>query len=503
VEYPVPGLALSVARYVVEEKSLGKVIVATYLLPQNSHLAASYLNAAAGYIDLYSELFGPYPFDKFAVVENFFPTGFGFPSYTLMGGSVLRLPFIVHTSLGHEIAHCWWGNGVYVDYDAGNWSEGLTTYVADYLYQEMKSTEAAREYRAQWLRNFSTLVNPASDFALARFQSRTDPVTAAIGYGKSAMVFHMLRLLIGEEAFWGSLRDIYRDRLFQRTSWSDLQHAFENRSNRSLQHFFEQWVLRPGAPRFRLNAVSAAKMGSKWKIEGRIIQAEPYFSFPLKLALEAGQNTTTHTITVSGPTTSFELACDNSPLKLVADPTDDVMRWLYPAEIPPAVNTLKGAASVLTVLPAKPDPALDKAARTLVLSLGLKDNKFVTEDELTRQLLRENDILLIGRPRTDDLLRQVPPRLNIGQKSFTLDGSLYDKPSDAFFGVFNHPFAKGRSVALFMPLSPEDADIVAAKITHYGKYSYLVFQNGINRDKGFWPVQASPLVFQWDERVSE
>ena len=47
VEHPVPGLALSVARYVVEEKSLGKVTVATYLLPQNSHLAASYLNATA------------------------------------------------------------------------------------------------------------------------------------------------------------------------------------------------------------------------------------------------------------------------------------------------------------------------------------------------------------------------------------------------------------------------------------------------------------------------
>ena len=126
--------------------------------------------------------------------------------------------------------------------------------------------------------------------------------------------------------------------------------------------------------------------------------------------------------------------------------------------------------------------------------------ELVTEDELTRQLLAENDILLIGRPRTDDLLRRVPSRLDIGQKSFTLDGSLYDKPSDAFFGVFNHPFAKGRSVALFMPLSPEDADIVAAKITHYGKYSYLVFQNGTNRDKGFWPVEASPLVFQWHER---
>jgi len=76
VDYPVPGLALSAARYVVEEKSVGKVTAATYLLPQNSHLADSYLSATAGYIALYSDLFGPYPFQKFAVVENFFPTGF-------------------------------------------------------------------------------------------------------------------------------------------------------------------------------------------------------------------------------------------------------------------------------------------------------------------------------------------------------------------------------------------------------------------------------------------
>jgi hypothetical protein len=135
VDYPVRGLTLSVAHYVVEEKSVGKVTAATYLLPQNQDLAASYLDATAGYIALFSDLFGPYPFEKFAVVENFFPTGFGFPSYTLMGGTVLRLPFIVHTSLGHEIAHCWWGNGVYVDYDTGNWSEGLTSYVADYLFK--------------------------------------------------------------------------------------------------------------------------------------------------------------------------------------------------------------------------------------------------------------------------------------------------------------------------------------------------------------------------------
>jgi hypothetical protein len=48
-----------------------------------------------------------------------------------------------------------------------------------------------------------------------------------------------------------------------------------------------------------------------------------------------------------------------------------------------------------------------------------------------------------------------------------------------------------------MPLSPEYADIVAAKITHYGKYSYLAFRRGKNQDKGFWPVATSPLVYNW------
>jgi len=500
VDYPVPGLALSAARYVVEEKSVGKVTAATYLLPQNSHLAESYLSATAGYIALYSDLFGTYPFQNFAVVENFFPTGFGFPSYTLMGGSVLRLPFIVHTSLGHEIAHCWWGNGVYVDYAAGNWSEGLTTYVSDYLYQEMKSVDAAREYRRQWLRNFSTLVPPQSDFALNRFQSRYDPVTKAIGYDKGAMVFHMIRRVIGEEAFWGSLRDIYRNRLFQQTAWSDLQHAFEIRGKRSLQDFFDQWVYRKGAPRFHLEVVSTQNRGNEYKVDARIIQEEPYYDFPLTLALQTGKQTITRNIEVSGQATAFELSCDNSPLKLTADPEDDILRWLYPSELPPAVNTLKSAASVLTILSDNLDPALEKAARTLVLSLGLRHNKFVTENEMNRQLLVDHDLLLIGYPRTKELLKKIPPQADIRQKSFLLNGSLYDKPSDAFFGVFRHPFAENHTAALFMPLSSQDAEIVAAKITHYGKYSYLVFQSGTNHDKGFWPVETSPLVHKWHER---
>ncbi len=502
VNYPVEGLTLSIARYAVDEQSVGDVKAATYLLPPNRNLAPAYLNATAGYLSLYSDLFGAYPFQKFAVVENFFPTGFGFPSYTLMGGRVLRLPFIIHTSLGHEIAHCWWGNGVYVDYAQGNWSEGLTAYVADYRFKELKSPKAAQDHRRQWLRNYATLVAPKNDFALDRFQSRNDPITRTIGYDKGAMVFHMIRRILGEEAFWGALRDIYRNRLFKQTSWSDLQHAFETRGKQSLQDFFDQWVYRRGAPRFSLDGVRAEHTGTSWKVKGQIIQLRPYFSFPLMLTIKTREQTAIHKIFVSGRATSFELNSDHRPQKLTADRDDDIFRRLSPSEIPSAVNTLKSSPSVITVLSEKLDPEIKKAAAMLALSLGLKHNEVVTETELNKQMLAENDILMIGLPRRMDLLQKMPSRVRIQSDSFSLNETLYDKPFDTFFGVFKHPATPHRSAALFMPLSPQYAEVVARKITHYGKYSYLAFQSGNNMDKGIWPVEASPLVYEWDQAKS-
>jgi len=285
IHQPVRGLALSAAaiRCGAESRRCGG---GHLFSPPNQDLAPAYLEATVQYLKLYSDLFGPYPFPSLRVVENFFPTGFGFPSYTLLGSTVLRLPFILSTSLGHEIAHCWWGNGVYVDYESGNWSEGLTTYVSDYLYKEMESPAEARNYRLQALRNYTTLVPPAKDLPLSRFISRTDTITKAVGYDKGAMVFHMLRRLIGEDAFWGALRDIYRDRVFQAASWDDLRQAFEKRSGQFLGDFFEQWVNRKGAPRIRLEAVRKEPLGDGWSVTGRVDQEKPFFSTDFELDLE-------------------------------------------------------------------------------------------------------------------------------------------------------------------------------------------------------------------------
>jgi hypothetical protein len=97
------------------------------------------------YIEMHNALIGPYPYAKFALVENFWETGYGMPSFALLGPEVIRFPFILHSSYPHEILHNWWGNSVFVDDATGNWCEGLTAYLADHLVQEQQAKGA--EYR--------------------------------------------------------------------------------------------------------------------------------------------------------------------------------------------------------------------------------------------------------------------------------------------------------------------------------------------------------------------
>jgi len=119
-----------------------------------------YLDALARYVAIYRELLGPYPYAKFAVVENRWQTGYGMPSFTLLGSRVLRLPFILDSSLPHELLHNWWGNGVLVDLRDGNWSEGLTAYLADYSSRRRRGR--GRRYRRGALQRYENFAASAA-----------------------------------------------------------------------------------------------------------------------------------------------------------------------------------------------------------------------------------------------------------------------------------------------------------------------------------------------------
>ena len=120
---PQEEIYLIASRFKEYEKKSGKLTAMVFLRTSDDGLANNYLDATIKYSAMYDKLIGPYPYTKFALVENYWETGFGMPSFTLLGPTVLRLPFIINTSYPHEILHNWWGNSVYPVYEKGNWSE--------------------------------------------------------------------------------------------------------------------------------------------------------------------------------------------------------------------------------------------------------------------------------------------------------------------------------------------------------------------------------------------
>lgn len=553
VPHPEGRLGLCLAPYQVERENQAPAPVYTFLLPGSARLAPVYLAASARHLAFYQNLHGPYPFEKFAVVENPLPTGYGLPSYTLLGSQVLALPFIPDTSLRHEIAHSWWGCGVLVNYASGNWCEGLTTYVADYLAQEARSSEDARAYRVQALRSFAELTAGGRDFPLDRFVSRTSPASQAVGYSKALLVFHMLRRQVGDQAFFDGLRRLYAARLFRLTAWKDILDVYAGLpgfSPAQARVFLNQWLTRTGGPRLALGPARVTQTAHGYQVRGQILQHGQPYALRLTLRADTPLGPVERTLEVTRASTPFSLDCQAKPTRLTLDPEADVFRLLDPSEIPPSVNSVKASRNLAVIATQNTPPALLAALPTLLEGLNHPHVAITREADLTPKALRaleKSDILFVGTPTGPQLAALVPPAATPRAPDYSAavstgtpgvsqaaqqtaasratpseaqPASPAARPSsaeqtaasaqdvaptpatsqpDTTFTVLDRPVQghARRFTALFTAAAqaePAHVARAAAKITHYGKYSRLGFSQARNIDKALAEPAASPMV---------
>ena len=301
---PQDEIYLVANRFTEYSRPAGNVIAMVFLRAPDEGLANKYLDATVSYIEMYDKLIGPYPYKKFALVENFWETGFGMPSFTLLGSQVIRLPFIINSSYPHEILHNWWGNSVFPDYDKGNWSEGLTAYLADHLMKEQQGEGAG--YRLAALQKYADYVVGGRDFPLTQFRSRHSSSSEAIGYGKSLMFFHMLRHKLSDATFAKGLKQFYHGHKFRSASFDDLRESFESVSGQDLKRDFEQWVWRAGAPELRLEDVKTKNEGQpgnpdKHILTARIQQVQQGKAYHLRIPIA---------VTLEGKEQAFQTAVE-------------------------------------------------------------------------------------------------------------------------------------------------------------------------------------------------
>ena len=487
---PMEEIYLAGGPLVVREREHGTRTLYTFTHAADDSLTGRYLDATARYLDLYESLYGPYPFEKFALVENFWQTGYGMPSFTLLGDQVIRLPFIIDTSYAHEILHNWWGNGVFVEATSGNWCEGLTAFGSDYRVAEGRGE--GRDYRLGVLRDYLNYVRAGRDLPLTAFRERENAWSQAVGYGKSTMLFHMLRQRLGEDAFNAGLRAFYRDELFRLAGWRELLAALGRAGGADLGVFRGEWIERAGAPLLWPGSAHPAVSREGFTLLGTLRQESPAYRLDVPVRVETEEGDTTFTVSMDDTAASFTVVLATRPKALWVDPDFDLFRRLHRGEIPPTLGQTLGAESTLVVVAG--GGAFSEAFGALARDwAGRGGFKIVAEGEAGDWMAPGRSVWVLGHGRLDAALAGLLPSGVIEGAEWVLDGKRYSEGNASIVLTLAHPRDPERSVSWFVAADASAVASIGRKIPHYGKYSYLVFEGSRNTAKGIWDVADSPM----------
>ncbi len=515
-EFPTNGIDLSAGPFVIKSIQHEGVTVSTYFLPAEADLADGYLEACKKFLSMYSALIGPYPFPKFAVVDNFLPSGYGMPGWTLLGSEVIRLPFIKETSLGHEILHNWFGNGIEVDYREGNWCEGLTTYLADYKYKADGDSAAAVEYRNNTLREYADFVNAENDYPVKEFVGRTNQADRAIGYGKVMMIFHMLKTMYDQEdttLFIKVIQQAYKENLGKPMSWFQWRQLFERRLGQKIDWFFAEWLDRKGRPSIKIENASVVHDQGSWMAQFDVItepvDPKPYiFSLNIRGVSDEGQFD--YSVFIQESPQRVSLAGPGYLEFLRADPACNLFRVLYPEEAPLTLAAFIGDKEGILVVPAK--GVLAAGYKEAAEGLKTAGQTVITDAEFKPEMAKKS-LWLFGSPDENSVTAKYTP--DKSRMEF-LPGKparwKEEDPTPPGIGFRVEEFRNGPFTATMIFPNPQSAEkcIVytasmpganpvggTRKIPHYGKYSYLMFEGETNVRKGAWAAAGKcPMIWE-------
>jgi hypothetical protein len=497
---PMEEVFFIAAKFTEYDYTVGAVTAMAFLRTPDEGLANKYLETTAQYLEMYRQLLGMYPYSKFALIENFWETGYGMPSFTLLGETIIRFPFILHSSYPHELLHNWWGNSVYVNFEEGNWCEGLTAYMADHLIKEQRGQ--GDDYRRSTLQKYTAFVNEGNDFPLNEFRSRFDAPSEAIGYGKSLMMWNMLRQDLGDEDFVRGFQKFYRANKFKVATFDDIRKSMEESSEKDLRGFFEQWITRKGAPELQLKDVAINQSATGYNVDFTIaqIQDEDLFNINIPVFIYTDFDVVKENVQMNKKEQSYSLEVGSNPLRIDIDAEFDLFRRLNYNEIPPALSTAYGSEKVLIILPSGEDKTALEPYQTLA-------NKWLEEKPEKFEIIFDNEIENIPSDKAvwafgwnnkyknliQDGLSDYHTILN--ESTVDINKKNLVEENNSFIVSVRNP-DNPEEVVVWLTIGNKDAvPGLIRKLPHYSKYSYLVFEGDepANIEKGQWPVVHSPL----------
>jgi len=256
----------------------------------------SYNSALAGVedmplaLDVFSELFGIYPFygEKYGMTQLGYYGAIENQTNTIINNMGTGW-FMISV---HELAHMWFGDMITcADWHHGWLNEGFATYSEALYVESQQGLQAYLNYidDEQYFQGGTLYVENIQD---------TFNIFQPLIYSKGAYVLHMLRGVLGDELFFDGIKNYATnpDLMYGQATTEDLQEVIENTSGTDLDFFFDEWVYDAYYPVYEYNFLNDEFSGKSYvslKQTQESAGRRPLFEMPVqvKLFLQNGSDT--------------------------------------------------------------------------------------------------------------------------------------------------------------------------------------------------------------------
>lgn len=499
-ELPTDNLTLVGGKYIVNEKIHKGIRFAVYTFEDNKS-AGSYIDSMIEYYELYTRLFGDYPYSSFSIVENFFATGFGMPNYTLISGMLMKMPwvFLSPGSLAHEFVHNWWGNSVYVPEGEGNWCEALTAFTTNYYYNKLTgNSEGMLDWRKKALISMTTL-EEKNNYPLKDFKYQRNSDDAVIGYSKGAFLFYEIYKYFDEQLFFESLESLAKEFRGKWASWEDIADIFvkkasENGIKADIRKVFNQWLETTDLPEIKITNAEYTKGFVKVSISQ---DSDKILRIPLSVI--SANDTINHFADLDKASGAFTFEADSKPIVIEIDPVYMMLRKLNYYEIPYTMpSTLNNNPIIILPDEASPDYAVTLKFKDMLIESGYKID-FIASDKLNEKDWKGRPAVILGNQNDNrafaSLKNKYPEGMDFINNTLKADGKDYELTDNLLVINMTHPLNSKLPVTIIAFDKMENEEQFR-RLFHYMSYSMLM----ISKSKRGRPLYSKEIFPEIPEK---
>jgi len=310
-----------------------------YTPPSQVSTVSSYASSLAQIMSYFADTFGPLNGPQGAIPSL---TIAQLPDGTLGGYSAPGLLLISARQwtpksndrlLAQLAAGQWWGERVLPATPADAWvTDGMSRY-AEAMYAEQSGGVAQLNKALEDFAVGALMFEDAAPISQAdRIGAYSDPYYSIV-YDKGAMVFHMLRAELGDEAFTALLKEFYK----QHEGKTATIDSFEKMTKAppakpgeppvNLVSFYSQWLNSTGVPEFTLQYI-IYRTPKGFQIVGTVKQELDTFRMPVEVKVDTEGNPETKKILVTGTTSQFKIETFGRPKPngITIDPNNNLLK---------------------------------------------------------------------------------------------------------------------------------------------------------------------------------